>query len=66
MSEPKKLRKIPAFGPKWQSIANRMARGRVLIVVCSLCGYPRFDGYICGWCGGDDSGVTQGTIGAQP
>lgn len=40
--------KIEPYSPKWEKLANQLARSRVEIRSCKQCGFPHIKGYCCG------------------
>lgn len=46
-----KVKKIDPDSPKWERLANKLARNTVFIKPCKDCGYPVIDGYCCNTCG---------------
>ena len=52
MDKKRKVRKIEAHTPKWEKMANNLARGYCpAIRPCRECGYPVINGYCCETCG---------------
>ena len=47
----KKVRKIKPYTPKWEKLANELARTIMDIKPCRDCGYPVLKGYCCETCG---------------
>lgn len=50
----RKIRRINPYTPKWEKLANQLARTWVIIRPCRKCGYPVIDGYCCGTCGSNE------------
>ena len=47
----KKPRKIKPYGPKWERLADAVARGFApSLYPCAKCGYPVLSGYCCSGC----------------
>ena len=47
----RKLKKINPYTPKWEKMANSIARDYVTMHVCKDCSRPVIQGYCCTWCG---------------
>ncbi len=50
----RKVRKINWDTPRWERLANELARSRTIIKPCRECGYPVVDGYCCNTCGSNN------------
>jgi len=55
MDKKRKVRKIKAYTPKWEKMANILARTYCPpIKACKECGYPVIIGYCCETCGSNN------------
>jgi hypothetical protein len=50
----RKVRRIKPYTPKWEKLANQLARSWNQLKPCRYCGYPVTVGYCCGTCGSDN------------
>lgn len=46
----RKVRRINPYTPKWEKLANELARSYQDIKACKHCGYPVLSGYCCPTC----------------
>lgn len=46
-------RKMKPYTPRWEKMANELARAFFVIVACPECGHPNPEQYVCSNCGCD-------------